>query len=200
MITIDEKLKLFSKIVQDKVDKENQSAIDKFNAEYGNLLDRKRAEFKAEGDRIFEEGKKDIEKERLQIMSKARIEEKRVILDTRKRVFDEALDSLCQYGEVYAKTQEYKGAVLKDFKSALNEIPEASDIEVYITSRDNNAFGDDIKNTASKRNLSIKCDDDMIGGFIIIDTEHRIKIDMSFLSKIDVSREYIGERLFEMLQ
>lgn len=200
MITIDEKLKLFTKIVKDKVDKENQSAIDKFNAEYGNLLDKKKAEFKAEGDRIFEEGMKNIDKERLQIMSKARIDEKRVILETRKKIFDEALDDLCQYGETYAKTPEYKGTVLKDLQSALDEIPENSSVEVYITSRDNDSFGDDIKKMLSTRNFNIQNDDDIIGGFIVIDTEHGIKIDMSFLSKIDISREYIGERLFEMLQ
>lgn len=46
MITIEEKLNLFTKIVYDKVEKENSQEIKKFEEEYGGLVEQKKNEFK----------------------------------------------------------------------------------------------------------------------------------------------------------
>jgi hypothetical protein len=39
-----------------------------------------------------------------------------------------------------------------------------------------------------------------VGGFVLIDTDKNIKIDMSYTDRVNSSKDLIGERLFAILQ
>lgn len=200
MITIEEKLKLFTKIIYDKVEKQNQSTIEKFNNEFGSLLSQKRQEFEKQAEDIKNESEKNIQKEKVQIISKARIEEKRIILENRKEMFDELVNSLLEYCRAFVDTEEYKVLFLSDFKRASGEMEYSNSIEIITTSKDYSRFKKDIDEVFKGKNISYTQDDDIIGGFILVDTEKSIRMDMSMPDRILSSKEYIGEKLFEALQ
>lgn len=200
MITIEEKIKLFTKIIYDKVEKQNQVTIDKFNCEYGNMIEQKKKEFQEQAEEIMSEGLRDIEKEKTRILSRARIDEKRIVLESQKRIFNETLEQLVDYASKFTEDNSYGDILMRDMDMAFAELDNGSNINLYITSKDKKRFEMAIAQKFNAELITIEIDDSIIGGFIAVDGVHNIKIDMSFLSGIMNSKNYIGERLFGELR
>lgn len=200
MITIEEKLKLFTKIVYDKVDKENQKIVENFNNEYGNIIEEKKKEFTKEVNEISQQSKKNIEKEKLHIISKARIEEKRIIMEKKVEIYEETIQALIEYAKNFTETEEYRDSFFKDFKNAFLDMNECSNMDIYLTQRDLLKYKDEILSILKDKNVEFYNDDEIVGGFIILDTKRNIKLDMSLLSRIQNSKDHIGQKLFEILQ
>lgn len=200
MITIEEKLNLFTRIIYDKVEKQNADAISKFNQECGSLIQQKTEEFTKQAELIEKQIEKETEKEKLQILSKARIEGKKLVVDKKDEIVEDAVKSVLERAKDFTETEQYGEMLLQDIKSALMEMMDSTTINMYITEKDSNRYNDKIKEIFNSRDLKITCDDSLIGGFVLIDTEKNIKIDMSFTDRVNSSRNLIGERLFAILQ
>lgn len=200
MITIEEKLKLFTKIVYDKVEKENQRAVDNFNREYGNVIEQKKLEFTREVEEKTLQSQKNIEKEKLHILSKARIEASRIILGKRMEIFEEAIRDMLDYAVKFTETDEYRDIFLKEFKSAVLEMEGCPKLDIYLTQRDKEGLMDKILMLLGDKKAEFYIDDEIVGGFVMLDVEGSIRLDMSLHGRIQNARGYIGERLFEILQ
>lgn len=200
MITIEEKLKLFTKIVYDKVEKENQKIVDDFNKEFGNVIEQKKQEFSREANDKLMESQKNIEKKKLHIISKARIEEKRIIMEKRMEIFKEVMQDLINYSKTFTETKDYKELFFRDFKNALQEMNKCSNLDIYLTQKDNLRFKDEILNILEDKAATFHTDDEIVGGFVMLDGKGNVKLDMSLLSRVQNSKEYIGQKLFEILQ
>jgi len=200
MITIEEKLNLFTRIIYDKVEKQNADAINKFNQECGSLIQQKSEEFTKQAELIEKQIEKETEKEKLQILSKARIEGKKLIVEKKDEIVEDAVKSVLERAKDFTETEQYGEMLIQDIKSALMEMGDSTSINLYITEKDSNRYNDKIKEIFNSRDLKITCDDSLIGGFVLIDIEKNIKIDMSFTDRVNSSRNLIGERLFAILQ
>ncbi|QCX33034.1 hypothetical protein FDN13_04530 [Caloramator sp. E03] len=200
MITIEEKLNLFTKLIYDRIEKENENLLKKFNLEYGNLIAQKKEEFEKEAKQLRDESEKNIMKQKLQIISKAKVEEKKIILEKRKEIFDELIKNVMEYCIKFTDSDEYKNMFLRDFKGVLEELKDAKNIEVILTSKDIERFKQDIINICGDKKVEFLLDDNITGGFIINYKEGNMRIDMSMASRVINSREIIGEKLFEVLQ
>lgn len=200
MITIEEKLNLFTKLIYDRIEKENENLLKKFNLEYGNLIAQKKEEFEKEAKQLREESEKNIMKQKLQIISKAKVEEKKIMLEKRKEIFDELIKNVMEYCIKFTDSDEYKNMFLRDFKEALKELKDAKNIEVILTSKDIGRFKQDILKICGDKKVEFLLDDNITGGFIINYKEGNMRIDMSMVSRVINSRELIGEKLFEVLQ
>lgn len=200
MITIEEKLNLFTRIVYDKVEKQNADAISKFNQECGSLIQQKKEKFTKQAEAIEKQIEKETEKEKLQILSKARIEGKKLIVDKKDEIVEDAIKSVLESARDFTETEQYGEMLLQDIRSALMEMDGSTSIEICLTEEDSERYKDKIKDIFNGIDLKIACDDSLIGGFALIDTEKNIKIDMSFKDRVNSSRNLIGERLFAILQ
>ena len=199
MITIEEKMKLFTKIVYDKIEKYNQNAVTSFNMEYGNLVEEKKTEFTKKAEQIYDQEIKDIQKQKLQILSKARVDEKKIILGKRKEIFDEMISALQEYAKRYVQSDDYARVFFSDLEKVSAELINTRRIELIITNNDSLKLIEEIKIKLGSFDVQYKFDDEIIGGFILIDINNSLRIDMSIKSRIDDSREIIGEKLFEIL-
>lgn len=200
MITIEEKLNLFTRIIYDKVEKQNADTISKFNQECGSLIKQKTDEFAKQADLMEKQIEKEAEKEKLQILSKARIEGKKMIVDKKDEIVKDAVNSVLVSARDFTETDQYGEMLMQDIKSALMEIGDSTSMNLYITEKDSARYNDKIKGIFNGIDLKITCDDSLIGGFILIDMEKNIKIDMSFTDRVNSARNLIGERLFAILQ
>lgn len=200
MVTIEEKIKLFSKVVFDKVQKENQQEIDKFNKEYGSLLEKKKAEAKANADKMYEDGAKKVDKQKSQIISKARVDEKKLVLEQKNKIFDEAIDEITEYSKKYLANENYKSDFLNSLKEAFSDLNVNDDTCLYVTSDDADKMKNEVLNLFPDRKIDFKVNDDIIGGFILEDKTINTRMDMSFVNRIDDAKELIGEKLFALLK
>lgn len=199
MITVEEKLKLFTKLVYDKIEKENQNEIDKYNKEYGNIIDEKKKEFEKQAEKMSSEKMKEIDKKKNQIISKAKVEEQKLLLQKKKEIFDEATEEIKNYSKEFTNSEDYKELFLKSLKESMENLKESKNISFYVTEKDRDKFKNIITEMYPDKNFKIDVDDSLIGGFTVQDEDNNIKIDMSIMSKIESSKEVIGEKLYSML-
>lgn len=200
MITIEEKLKLFTKIVYDKVEKENQKVINEFNNEYGNILEQKKNEFTSEANEMMEKSAKNIKKEKQHIISRARMEEKRMLLERRGEIYEETIEELIKYAEKFTESNEYEKLFFRDFNAAILEVKECSNLDIYLTQKDAERFKMRISTILADKTLNFYQDDEIAGGFVLVDGIYNIRIDMSYSSRIKNSRDYLGQKLVDILQ
>lgn len=199
MITVEEKLKLFTKLVYDKIEKENQTEIDKYNSEYGNIIDEKKNEFEKQAEKMNSEKMKEIDKKKNQIISRAKVEEQKLLLQKKKEIFDEAVEEIKNYSKEFTDSEDYKKLLLKNLKESMEDLKESKNISFYVIERDRDKFKNIIVEMYPDTNFKIDVDDNLIGGFTVQDEDNNIKIDMSLMSKIESSKEVIGEKLYSML-
>ncbi|WDU82231.1 hypothetical protein [Caloramator sp. Dgby_cultured_2] len=55
MVTIEEKIRLFTELVYQKIEKENKEEIERFNERFKNLIEEKKRDFEEEFNRVREE-------------------------------------------------------------------------------------------------------------------------------------------------
>lgn len=199
MITVEEKLKLFTKLVYDKIEKENQTEIDKYNSEYGNIIDEKKKEFEKQAEKMDSEKMKEIDKKKNQIISRAKVEEQKLLLQKKKEIFDEAVEEIKNYSKEFTNSEDYKELLLKSLKESMEDLKESKNISFYVIENDRDKFKKTIAEMYPDTNFKIDVDDNLIGGFTVQDEDNNIKIDMSLMSKIESSKEVIGEKLYSML-
>ncbi len=200
MITIEEKLNLFTRIVYDKVEKQNADAINKFNQECGSLIQQKTEEFTKQAELMEKQIEKETDKERLQILSKAKIEGKKLIVSKNNSIFNDAVEGVLECARIFTDTEQYGSMLINDIKSAQKELSDSAHTELYLTERDAERYKDKLVEALGGRKLMIVSDNSIVGGFVMVDTVNNIKIDMSFTDRVNSSRDLIGERLFEILQ
>lgn len=200
MITIEEKIRLFTKILYDGVERENKKTVEEFNREFSNIIAEKTMEFKSEADELWKRSKDRASKESFQIISKARFEAKKIILEREKRLVSEAVKAVKDYAEGYTQGEEYADyfkSILEDMK---DEKLQKDEITVYVTERDLCRFDKDIKEAFNNEGLDIAVDDLIIGGLMVIDNKRHIKIDMSISTRIDEAREFIGYKVAQIFE
>ena len=200
MVTVEEKLKLFSKIVFDKVEKKNKSELSEYANKHENLINDKTGEFEKQANVMLEKGMNEIDREKVLIISKAKMNEKKLILKTKNNLLNELLISLAEQLKTFVDTDSYKKLFIDEIYKASSVLKDSSEIIIELTAKDIERFKDEIKKAFKNSSLSLKENDDLIGGFFAIDVKNDVKVDFSLMNKIDMSREYAGEQLFNLLQ
>lgn len=199
MITIEEKLELFTKIVFEKIEKENGAKVQEFEQKYGNLAEEKKKQFEKEAERILRNSEREIEREKTRLISRAKVEEKRLLRNTEKAIFDELMRALLEFGKEYRKTKEYLDKTLAELKETITHV-ESSEIVIHACSEDLDIFKEMVGTLLDGKNVQWVQDNEMIGGFILREPSLGIRYDMSIAGKILAKRETIGNMLVKRLQ
>ncbi|SHE60644.1 MULTISPECIES: V-type ATP synthase subunit E [Caloramator] len=196
MITIEEKLNLFTKLVYEKVEKENRIVIQRFEEEYGKILSEKKKEFEEEASKLDKKVKSEIELYRTQTLSKAHIRGKKIILERKNSIYNKAIEDVICYISENKSRKEYKQYFSNKLISIIknNDIKEAN---LIVTRQDWDLWGKDLDKET--RLLNVVFDESVSGGFILIDLKNNFKYDFSIENIVDENREKIGEKLFAML-
>ncbi len=199
MITIEEKLELFTKIVFEKIEKENGAKVQEFEQKYGNLAEEKKKQFEKEAERILRNSEREIEREKTRLISRAKVEEKRFLRNTEKAIFDELISALLEFGKEFRKTEEYLAKTVAELKETLTHV-ETGDIAIHLISEDFARFKEVLSPLLEGKNVQWVQDNEMIGGFILREPSLGIRYDMSIAGKILANREMIGNMLVKRLQ
>lgn len=200
MVTVEEKLKLFSKIVFDKVEKKNEIQLSEYEKLHKSIIGDKSSEFEKQANAMLEKGMNEIEKERILIISKAKMNEKKLILKTKNNLLNELLLSLTEQLKSFVDTDKYNEMFIEEINKTSSVLKDSSEIVVELTGKDIERFKYEIKKAFKNKSVELKENNDLIGGFYAIDVKNDVKVDFSLMNKIDMSREYAGEQLFNLLQ
>lgn len=167
MITIEEKINLFTKLVHEKVEKENREVIVRFENEYGELLNNKRVEFQKIAEDMEKRANEQIEKEKRQRLSKAHIQGRKTLLERKNKIYKKAIEDILSSIEGFRNNKAYRQFIIR----SIEKVIKSNKIELFtikLTKNDFTSLETEIKK-AYKDNVDILIDDSILGGVIIFD-------------------------------
>lgn len=199
MTTIEDKMKLFSKIVFNKIDEEIKEQYLLFENEREEKLKKEQEKIKYKRENAI----KDIERKsniyKKEMVSKVKIKSQQEILDLKEGMIENILEELKLRLTNYADTEEYKNYLYNQINLIYSEFSHNS-LVLYLNKKDMKVYGSEIKSLYFNTDLEVRqMDLDIIGGFILEDKEKRFRIDNSFIRKIHDSKELIGMKVTEAL-
>ena len=203
MITVNDKLKLFTKRIidrqQDAYDDKVESLENKMVvelAERKKMLERDRSRYE---DSLL----RGIKNERSQRLSNARSERKRRLLLKRKTMIDELLMGVKDYTKEFVETVEYETYLKNIFINNRDVMASLGAFIVYVNEKDTK-FSDVLLSQCKALGLSCesveKSDKRILGGVIILKYDKSTRLDFSLDSVIEDNRKFMGQLIYDMLE
>jgi vacuolar-type H+-ATPase subunit E/Vma4 len=204
VITVEEKLKAFSKSILEKVQNESEHRLSKFIGQNEELIERERQQALKESKEIIEKARVNAESQKQQIISKARMDMKQTILRKKNEIYEKVISDIRSKAVEFTSRPEYIGLLEKFIDTGISRL-NSGDIIVLIKPQDIQRYGDQLSKFALKYqssgiNVSIdKADDSILGGCICRTMDGTLRTDCSMASAIDENRELIGSILMDNL-
>lgn len=202
MITVEDKLNIFYKIVLEK-EKENFSkTLSQLQEKNKIILDEYREKTLSKRDEIIKKETKNGEMIKNEKISQALIEERNKILKKKEELLKELLLSIEEKGKEFSKSKEYEKYFLEELGKTFCEMSE-KDIILYLKQEDSQKYRQSILALANRFEKEIvfeEANKDIIGGFLISDKDRTYLIDQSFKAKIEENKYLIGQKLYEKLE
>ncbi|MDF2880941.1 MAG: hypothetical protein K0R54_1498 [Clostridiaceae bacterium] len=200
MTTIEDKIKLFSKIVYDKIQKEEQREIDKYIKEKETTINEEKAKIQNEEEKIVREIEKKAELKANEIIAKEKLIKQQALINLKESIIKSIMLEIKDQLVHYTKTQQYFDFLKKEMIKVLDTL-QPGEYNLFLTERDINEYKDSLNEVISKHNgfnISIKINPiDLIGGFIIENGNGRVRIDNSLLEKLEENKENVGVKVME---
>jgi len=197
MITVEDKIRTFSKYVYEKELNEAENIIKEAEEKSRNII--KEAELKAkEKCNIFDKKyRKKQELECQKTIAKAKIAARNMEFELKNKLMDELEKSIEQKLKEFSRSEKYEEWLIDKIKK-FNELIENKDIIIYLRESDKLKFADKIKKILPKSNV-LAGDENSIGGFIIENHDKTERIDYTFSGRLEENKQELGILFNEML-
>lgn len=201
MITIDNKIELFSKIVLDKVRNEYNDAMKNIEQRHQENKESQLKELEKQSIKYTREMEQRAFSEQKKIISKAKGQARKNILVKKEELFLELKALIIEEVKKYCSSKEYVNFISSKIKDNIDEIL-SLDEKCLVMSRsvDQKIIEEQLKNNGFKSVLKFVVDDDILGGFIIIDQIKGIKMNFTVDSIIEENHIYIGTLIHDLLK
>lgn len=203
MITVQDKLKLFTKRIiekrQEAYDEKVHQLEDKMVVE---LAERKKM-LERDRKRYEETLLKGIKSEKAQRLSNARSERKRRLLLKRKTMIDTLLEGVKEYTKSFVKSDKYKKYLLDLLHDHKEDIMRLERFQMYLNT-DDMQYADELKKLLES--FGCICDAvevyerPLIGGMIFYQTDGALRIDLTLDSTIEDNKKYMGQLIYDLLE
>lgn len=201
MVTIEQKLLLFSKLINHSMEKDFKDELKELEKQYSLRFDSSKDEIDAAAQSIEERARKKAEMRRTESLSKQAVNIKRGILLQKEKCYYIFMEKLKSRLTEFVNTEEYKTYLLNLIKK-INITDENYDWVIYLTESDNKRYSELIKEELKKNNINIEFKNsyNIIGGLIVIDKDKNTKIDFSIDSVLEDNKTYIMQTIFDALE
>lgn len=201
MVTIEQKLLLFSKLINHSMEKDFKDELKELEKQYSLRFDSSKDEIDAAAQSIEERARKKAEMRRTESLSKQAVNIKREILLQKEKCYYIFMEKLKSRLTEFVNTEEYKTYLLNLIKK-INITDENYDWVIYLTESDNKRYSELIREELKKNNINIEFKNsyNIIGGLIVIDKDKNTKIDFSIDSVLEDNKTYIMQTIFDALE
>ncbi|MFP4697909.1 MAG: V-type ATP synthase subunit E [Eubacteriales bacterium] len=187
----EEKLDQFYREIMQDVNEKRKVILDKANKDIQEKLEEKELEFLENAYNHIQEGLKGINREKNEIISKAIMEGKKMVLYKREEIISDIFLKAKKRLQDFRSSSEYEKYLMKRLKNHQSTMECDDECFLYI-SKEDEKYINRVKEAFSNT-ISIELDEEMIGGFKIINRTKNLYIDECFITKLDNQRERIYE-------
>ncbi len=203
MITVEEKLEVFTKLVYNKVRNKCEKELADMHNKSKQEFEAKREEIRKKAEVLIKKSINKGKKEKNDIIMRSKQQSQKNILNYQKKIFTQLLEEITIEAKKIVKTDIYD----KYIESSIRKIVISSKEEMtfYIIKDEVGKFENFLKEYEVKYNLKLRnykidyTNDDIIGGFIVENKDKTIRIDLTILTLIEDSKAYIGRILYDNL-
>lgn len=205
MITIEEKIKLFYKLLNQSMDIHLAEDLKDVENSYKFKLEKLKSNVDKEANEIEEKATKRAEIKRAESISKSKVIIKKDIMALKEKYYYTFMDKFKTESKEFTNSNEYRTYLSNIISKLSDDIKNYSnsDVVIYVTNNDKAKYSDFIKSELSKKisnNITFKATENIIGGLVAEFTEKNIKIDMSMDAVIEDNKTYIMQTIFETLE
>ena len=205
MVTIEEKIKLFYKLLSQSMDKQFTGELKELENSFESKIQKLQDEVDKEAKEIEEKARKKAETKRAESLSKSKVIIKKDIMALKEKYYYIFMDKFNEKLNEFVKSKEYKSYLSKIISNLITEIKsyEKCDLVIHLTKNDIDNHSDFIKTEISKKhdcNVSFKVSYDIKGGFIAELADKNLKINSSIDAVLEDNKTYIMQTIFETLE
>ena len=206
MVTIEQKVLLFSKLIDQLMNAQFKEGLKNLEVEYNGKLEKNKKDTDLEVKKIINNANKKRNLEISKAYSSFKINEKKELMLVKENCFNKFMVRLKSYIEEFIKSDKYKDYLLKLIKEISLEEKHTNSITIYVTSDDYSKYSDLLKNELKKLGYNddkytiAVAKDNIIGGFVVEDNVDKFRINLSIKSLLDDNKSYIMQMLFEALE
>lgn len=199
MVTIEQKLTLFSKLLSQELKEEVSQKTMELEKEYEGKIAESKYKIDREAADIIDNARKRAEAKKIELISKGKMSSKKETMLTTEKVVVRFTEALIERARAFVDKPVYE-TYLKHTVAQLEELKDyANPLVIYMQEKDIARHKDFIEKElikigVQKEQLEFeKAESDIIGGLIIADPTLNMKIDMSMQSIIEESKDRIVE-------
>ncbi|KHO32615.1 V-type ATP synthase subunit E [Clostridium tetani] len=195
MVTIEDKINVFSKIIYGEVDDKINSELDELENVEKDTMGKKEREVKTYRDKNIQSVEKKIKSKFEKEVFKLKLEEQQQLLNLKENMINETLESLKERIMDFTKSDEYTNYIKNHLDNTLKDIENKKGIIIYFNKKDLEKF----KKIINKDNVEVSNESkDIIGGYIIQDKNNKFRVDCSLETSIEECKEKIGISITEL--
>lgn len=197
--TIEEKLKLFTKIIYDKIEEEKQAELDSLEKDNAIKLEELNISLNKSREEELKEFRKKTKVTAKELLAEEKAKQKQVELNLYQSMMKEVEKGIRQLIEDYIKTEEYRNILLNTAGLALEKLDKGA-YTIYFTTNDLNEVKKQITKYSKELGLKVELQEaeaNILGGFIIEDSDRKFRIDHTLESKFLDLKDYVGTKINE---
>jgi V/A-type H+/Na+-transporting ATPase subunit E len=202
MTTIEDKIKLFSNVVYDRIKEEKQKDFQRFEEEKKRavgILERQLEEKKSS---VLSEANKRADLKANEIISAEKIRNQQAILELKNKLVDETIMEIRKRLINFTKSDEYHVFLVKQVKSTFSKL-ERGEYILFLKHDDAIRYGNEALEEIKKINeMSItinEASDEIIGGLLVKSILGKFRINNSIAERLDDFKGKVGLMVTERL-
>lgn len=203
MVGIEEKLNLFSKIIQENIEKDKEKALELFKKKSETLLNEEKARLEAKTKTILDDAKSKAENKYKELIAREDLAMKELLLAKKNNFINEVLSATKDKLVEFPNTKNYKKFLLSNVENTISNLNKG-DYVIFLSPKDIKTFKNDIKEIVAKFegiNLELKeATHDIIGGSIIESSNGKFRFDNTLSSKLEQQKQFIGLKITNELK
>ena len=206
MVTIEQKVLLFSKLIDQLMNNQYKEGLKNLEQEYHEKFEKNKLDTDIEVKKIINNANKKRDLEAMQAYSNAKIEEKKQLMIIKEKCFSRLMKTLNEYIIAFINSEKYKDYLEKLLNDLSLEKTYLENITVYVTKNDYDKYLELLTQGFKKLNFTdnnfkiISTKDNIIGGFILEDNVDKLRINLSIKALLEENEPYIMHTLFKALE
>ncbi|HCX65644.1 MAG TPA: hypothetical protein DHN33_10600 [Eubacteriaceae bacterium] len=197
MITLEDKIKTFSKYVYEKERRSSEMKLDVHRKQNEERIQKEMEKIKAQCELQKERQKNTLEMQRNKKLSELKRELRKRCYQEKKQIRKELMDKIAQALYTYTETGDYEEWMKKTLQDIRSEFDEIS--TMALTKKDQQRFGTMVDDLFGQGFAVKELPEESIGGVQAVNGSKTEMIDETLQRKLEQSEEKIGILLQEVL-
>lgn len=201
MVTIEQKLTLFSKLLNQDIKEEVDKKFSELEKEYEKRIAENKFAIDKEASEIVEQARRRAEIKKVELLSKGKLASKKDMMMMKEQLITRFMTALEEKIKVFTATNDYRvylNQIIQELKSLKSW---ENDLVVYLTKSDYEHNKEFIKEALT--GIGLKADklsfevseEDILGGLVIKDLIFSTRIDESIRALLEEEKSQIIERI-----